>query len=96
MAKYRRIPTIIEAVEFRKEPDEEFGDIWFLFEYEDGLGWRLYNRLYDSWVKVKPGDFVRIDLAPEHVYPIDRERFFKTHEPIDGKTPRWPFWKRRR
>jgi hypothetical protein len=79
MALYRKKPVEIEAIEFGVEPMPE--DIKVIDTAEGG---KVYNQLHESWINVKKGDMVRIDQAPDDVYPIDRETFEKTYEPVDG------------
>lgn len=73
--KYRRIPEIIEAVEFRTEDDE-----WPNGVALDGeLNTFVWNDLHKTYIKVRDGDFIRMD-KPNDRYPIDRKTFFQTYE----------------
>jgi len=82
MPRYRKIPgkipVEIEAIELGNDPMP--AEMTFV---ETPEGWLIYNRLHDSWIKVKKGDMVRIDKAPDDIYPIDREFFYKTYEKVD-------------
>lgn len=81
MARYRKKPEEIDALEFLvdKMPD----NVSVQTEKKpDGKSW-VFNKLHNSWIEVKRGDMVRIDQAPDDVYPIDRETFEKTYEKIE-------------
>lgn len=79
MARYRKLPAEIEAEEFT-------GAAIDCVSIVGPLGYNeVYNKLHDSWIKLKVGDFVRTDLAPDDVYPIDREVFFNTYELVEEK-----------
>jgi len=78
MARYRKKPTEIEAIEFGVELMPE--DIKVIDTAEGG---KVYNELHNSWINVKNGDVVRIDQAPEDVYPIDRQTFEQTYEKVE-------------
>lgn len=80
--KYRRKPEIIEAVEFDENHPEAIGDVAIVSKTFTGQ-FQIYNQKHDSWIGVKTGNMIRIDKAPEDVYPIDGETFQKTYEPIN-------------
>lgn len=79
MAKYRKLPIEIEAEEFTGASIDGVSIVGPPGYYE------VHNLLHDSWIKIKEGDFVRTDLAPDDVYPIDRETFFNTYELVEEK-----------
>jgi hypothetical protein len=78
MACYRKKPIEIEAIELGKTiiPDN------VIIDKIDGV-YKVYNKLDNSWIEVKIGDMLRIDQAPDDVYPIDRETFEKNYEKVD-------------
>jgi hypothetical protein len=81
MARYRKKPVEIEAVEFGFELIPS--NIQIKSEkHPNGKSW-VFNKLHNSWIEVKRGDMVRIDQAPNDVYPIDRETFEQTYEKIE-------------
>jgi hypothetical protein len=74
--KYRRISKIIEAVEFRPGDEEWPKGV----QYDpDGTGFVVWNDFDKSYIKIKAGDFIRMD-KPQDRYPIDRETFSRTYE----------------
>lgn len=87
MARYRKKPLEIDAVEFTSSRD----DILPEKEMPEGIkiertGFgepQVYNALHDSWIGLREGDMIRIDQAPNDVYPIDKETFEKTYEKIE-------------
>lgn len=72
MPFYKRIPEIIEAVPFTGNP------ITGVRIEAKNNSYRVYNLLHDSWIKVKIGDFIRVDKPNDH-YPIDKETFQSTY-----------------
>jgi len=78
MALYRKRPIKIEAVEFGVDflPEE-------VVIKNSSEGSMVYNELHDSWIKINFGDMIRVDQAPEDVYPIDRETFDQTYEKVE-------------
>lgn len=79
MARYRKKPVEIEAEEFTGEHIEGCNT-----SYDDTEDYyKVYNKLHDSWIKVGLGDMIRTDLAPDDVYPIDKDTFAKTYEFLD-------------
>lgn len=77
MPTYRKKPVEIEAFELGKQRIPSFVTI----EKQDGV-YKVYNKLHNSWIETKIGDMIRIDQAPDDVYPIDRETFENTYEPV--------------
>jgi len=78
MALYRKKPTEIDAIEFGKDPIPE--NVIMLNPHESPMVW---NELHQSWIKLKKGDLIRIDQAPDDVYPIDRQTFEQTYEKVE-------------
>ncbi len=78
MTRYRKRPVEIEAVEYGPDTLPPDGVEMRL----RGNRMEVYNALHDSWIAFKHGDMLRIDAAPEDVYPIDRETFNATYEPV--------------
>jgi len=76
MRKYRRIPEIIEAIEFKAGTKEWPEGIQYNHSEKSYMVW---NALHKSWIKLKDGDYVRMD-NPRDRYPIDRKTFMKTYE----------------
>jgi len=74
--KYRRLPEIIEAVEFLSNEKEWPKGIDF--DPDDG-SYGVWNDLHQIRIKFKHGDFIRMD-NPQDRYPIDRETFHRTYE----------------
>lgn len=65
--KFNRKPSPIEANEFNGSNFPE--NIQFR---QTGNEWEIYNKLHDSWIKIKIGDFYRTDIEGDN-YPIDRQ-----------------------
>lgn len=61
MKTFESLPKQIKAIEYGK--DELPGGV----EVKDGHVW---NKKQASWIKINSGDFLRVDLAPDDVYPI--------------------------
>jgi hypothetical protein len=70
MSRYFRIPdtTGIEVIQF--SPDVELPD-GVKVVGSDEAGFEVFNRLHDSWIKLTAGRYIRIDKAPQDVYPIE-------------------------
>lgn len=84
MSIYKSKPKIIEAIEF--EPLKPFNlpaevKIKFLNTPEEVV-YELFNKLHNSWIKIKPGDMIRIDNANDH-YPIDKADFEENYLPVE-------------
>lgn len=83
MAKYRRKPTTITAEQFRPGlAGQQSANVRVV---EGGLNpvYEVYNGLHDSWIKLKPGDYIRTD-DPNDNYPIDQATFDATYEQLAG------------
>jgi hypothetical protein len=76
MPRYHSRPKEIDAVQFdpRKQPPEGVK-----IRSVNG-GYEVWNELHGSWIGVKEGDMLRIDLAPRDVYPIDKATFDQTYD----------------
>lgn len=76
MPKYQSRPRVITAVQF--DPNKPLP----LNVNTSGEGhWAVYNALHQSYINLKPGDYVRID-DPNDTYPIDEETFKATYDLI--------------
>lgn len=70
---------MIKVQKFIKKPSEILAVQWdgtessihsgVLFRKE-GTSWQIYNRLHDSWIIIKIGDYYRVDIDGDN-YPID-------------------------
>ncbi|AFH22570.1 hypothetical protein OSG_eHP30_00075 [environmental Halophage eHP-30] len=78
MALYRKKPTEIDAIELGKDPIPKTVS----YTIENG-SYKIYNKLHNSMIEAKLGDMIRIDQAPEDVYPIDRQTFEQTYEKVE-------------
>jgi len=65
--RYRKNPSDIEAKQFDGNPT----DSNIQFRQVDNV-WQIYNKLHNSWINIKIGDFYRTDLEDDY-YPIDAE-----------------------
>lgn len=65
--RYRKNPSDIEAKQFDGNPT----DANIQFRQVDNV-WQIYNKLHDSWINIKIGNFYRTDLEGDY-YPIDAE-----------------------
>lgn len=83
MARYRRIPTEIEAIRF--EPGAPLPDGVRVQASPAGEGkpYAVWNHEHASWVGLEAGDMIRVDLAPQDVYPISAPYFEDTYEPVE-------------
>lgn len=82
MPKFRSKPRVITAEQFelgKKLPAK----IRLSPNVSTSPVYEVWNGLHSSWIKLKPGDYVRID-DPNDNYPIDQETFHNTYEPIEG------------
>lgn len=43
--------------------------------------WKVFNRLHGSWIGVKSGDYLNVGSMAD-VYPIDRDTFLRTYDPV--------------
>lgn len=80
MSKYRSLPKVIEAIEFKWDADYEEE---IQLRRIEGNKFQVWNDLHKSWINVSDGDMIRVDNAPEDVYPIKREIFDVTYELIE-------------
>jgi len=81
MARYRKKPVQIEAIEFGEDQVPE--NVSIKTERRPNGKSYVFNRLHNSWIEVKKGDMLRVDQAPDDVYPIDRETFEQTYEKVE-------------
>lgn len=71
MPRFRAKPKVIEAVRFNGERPCDCEGVEMRSVVKDGeRRWEVYNPLHDSWIQVKPGDYIRVDLEDD-IYPID-------------------------
>lgn len=80
MPEFRSKPRTITAVQFT-DPDT-IATQARVYPNADG-DWVVYNGLHQSEIKLKLGDYVRIDDYNDN-YPIDEGTFNNTYEPIEG------------
>lgn len=76
--KYRRLPEIILAIEFRPENTSNDLPKNVGFDEENGKFF-VWNELHQSRVYLKYGDYIRVDMDNDW-YPIDRNIFMRTYE----------------
>lgn len=80
MPIYGKIPHEIKAEkgsEIVEHP--ELYNVQIRYSYLEGW-YEVYNHLHGSWIKFDPGNcMIRVDCAPDDVYPIDNETFSKTY-----------------
>lgn len=74
MPQFESTPKIITAEQFDPERPADYIS-------HAGDEYAVYNELHDSWIKLAPGDWVRVD-KPGDRYPIDRETFEATYRPV--------------
>lgn len=80
MPRYQSKPRVIEAVQFREVEPWPEGVCRHRFAAGPPT-FVVYNRLHDSYIKLKDGDYVRQD-DPNDRYPIDEDTFLATYEPL--------------
>jgi len=76
--RFRKKPIEIEAVrvmDVRKGPLDPY--LRLLAPY--GAVMEVYNRLHDSWIKVRPGDWINITDIND-LYPIAESYFHEHYE----------------
>jgi hypothetical protein len=78
MARYRKKPVEIEAIELGKDTIPK--NVSYTIQ---GGKYQIYNELHNSMIEAKIGDMLRVDQAPGDVYPIDRETFGRTYEKVE-------------
>lgn len=69
MARFQSKPKIITAIKL--DPDQLEAIPAHVFRDKDG-DWAVYNKLHDSNIKLKVGDYIRVD-DPNDTYPIDAD-----------------------
>lgn len=68
--RYLKKPSEIVVVQF---DGKVTGTESFAISYaRDEKTWQVYNELHNSWINIKKGDFIRVDLKGDY-YPIDAE-----------------------
>ena len=74
--KFIKKPSIIDAEIFDGNPT----DSNIQFRQVDNV-WQIYNKLHDSWINIKIGDFYRTDIEGDY-YPIDADYMKKNYEVV--------------
>lgn len=66
------MPTlqIIEAVQFAGDCGNYPDNV--ILSQDEINNMKVYNKLHDSWIKLKLGDWIRVDLEND-VYPINKD-----------------------
>lgn len=81
MPKFQRKPAVIEAIEL--VPGVLMPEGVLVRATTEGVDtYEVYNKLHDTWVKVRAGDLIRIDMAPEDVYPIEKTYLSENYDYI--------------
>lgn len=89
MAKYRKLPVIIEAIQFFDQPEEliniqEFmGDIDLTINYKDPDDPKLKIETLEGVMDASLGDFIIKGINGEY-YPCKSDIFEKTYEPVNN------------
>lgn len=83
MAKYRKKPVVIEAVQFTGENLEEIGHFAGLNAQLAGRERRLEIKTKEGVMTANPGDYIIKGVQGEF-YPIKEDIFEKTYEPVEG------------
>lgn len=79
--KFQKKPSIVEVVELIPGVLMPEGVlVRTTTEGEDT--YEVYNELHDTWIKTRSGDFIRIDLAPKDVYPIEKTYLAENFDPV--------------
>lgn len=88
--QYMKVPRVVEAMRYNGPDDTE--NIKELVEWTDSKfevnthpvfepEAHIYDYLHDSWIMVKPGDYVMKGLEGEF-YPHDGDIFSKAYEEV--------------
>lgn len=89
MPKYRSSPRTITAVQFGGDVGIASPSLMGAMVRGDSSGYEVWNGLHNTWIKLKPGDYIRIDDSTDN-YPIDEDTFNNTYTLIkendDGQT----------
>ncbi len=89
MAKYRKLPVVIEAIQFFDQPEEliniqEFmGDIDLTISYKDPDDPKLKIETLEGVMDASLGDFIIKGINGEY-YPCKSDIFEKTYEPVNN------------
>ena len=83
MAKYRKVPVVIDAWPSDSTGFSEDGTGVKAFHDISANRHSVYDELHDTWVKYEPGDWVIKGVAGEF-YPCKPEVFDKTYEYADN------------
>lgn len=86
MAKYRKKPVVIDAVQFRQDDKSTHENVNFGWPKVPGFGWTTLDGKY--WVQtlegpliVSDGDWIITGVNGEH-YPCKPDIFEKTYEAV--------------
>ena len=82
MAKYRKKPVVIEAIEFTGDNADEVGRFAGLDAFIAGREKALNIKTLEGSLKVSPGDYVIRGVSGEH-YPCKPDIFWQTYEPVE-------------
>lgn len=79
MPRYQSKPRVITAVQFAVETGTSTAQMLGVTIRRRGHDtYEVWNQLHESWIKLKPGDYVRIDDSNDN-YPIDEDTFNNTY-----------------
>ena len=73
--------TVIPADELINNP-ELCSELDILIRRES----EVFNKKQNSWIAIQPGDVIRVDLAPDDVYPIALEYLEENFDEADQPT----------
>src|SRR3954469_14238919 len=81
MAKYRKKPVVIEAVQFRGQFTKEIGDFLVGTTIKSGCCGQLDIKTLEGWHHVSIGDWIIRGVKGDH-YPCKPDIFAATYEPV--------------
>jgi len=92
MARYRKKPVEVEAVQYGPATCEEIHR-WLGYEhvvYEGepcGVGEFHVRTIHGERAVVRPGDFIVAEPVPGRFYPVKPDIFADTYEPVEPTEP---------
>jgi hypothetical protein len=83
MAKYRKKPVVIEAVNFDGKNFDEIKSFCTIAErFEVSWGYHIGIKTLEGYMEGRPGDWIIKGVNGEF-YPCKPDIFEKTYEPVD-------------
>lgn len=90
MPRFRRKPTVVEAIQYGPSTCEETHR-WLGYEHTVrgdlcGVEEIIVQTIHGEEAIVRPGDYIVAEPEPGRFYPVKPEIFADTYEPVESQT----------